>query len=733
MKFLFLIPLLICATSFGQADFNNYTTLLSEGSIPDDFTVLTYDKLKNDLAEGEKGLSRIQEKVFFEGINYAIDDLLHSGYVTYGDEISTYLEKIADKLLKKDKKSRSELRFYTLKSNSVNAFSTEQGIVFVTTGLMSQVTSEAQIAYILAHEIAHYLEHHVIESFGYKTKNRRKSIEQMSVYSKDKELEADMKGLEMYKTAGYSKDEIIPTFDVLMYSYLPFDEIDISLSYFQHSDSLFLPSSLFPDKKYEIKAVEDEDDSQSTHPNIKNRKEAVAGALDNSNNWGTDVNFQGDEKFKYIRNIARFEAVRNDIIEAYYGDAVYSIFLLEKDFPESMYLKRMKAQSWLGFLMYRLANKISSTIDKKSQYEGASASVHFMIRAMKKDELESFATRQMYDIYTNNSSDTEIKLIWEKFVKTLVNGENFVLSEYSKTNYASAKQLFESKNTIEEIDTIVVEEKVQKSKYDRIKTKTDVDVPLNFDSTEFRIYLLPDVIVSDDFNSLFEKYKDEFDAKKAEEDAYDAMSYSEQRKYDKEEKGNRLRLGIDELIVVEPTVYSYRKSGLDRVKSEKLEESFSEVIEESSESTGIKVYPINSSQLATEGTQSYNERSTLLNMLAQIGNNDRMEPFPVDYELLNQLEANYGTSKVMFSVVEHRYDAAMEIDALYAIIFYPAATIYFPLKILMGNSTEINMIILDTKEAKIITGSSHFIKDNARKHTIGAHVYSIFKQLNSTK
>ena len=720
MKFLFLIPLLICATSFGQADFNNYTTLLSEGSIPDDFTVLTYDKLKNDLAEGEKGLSRIQEKVFFEGINYAIDDLLHSGYVTYGDEISKYLEKIADKLLKKDKKSRSELRFYTLKSNSVNAFSTEQGIVFVTTGLMSQVTSEAQIAYILAHEIAHYLEHHVIESFGYKTKNRRKSIEQMSIYSKDKELEADMKGLEMYKTAGYSKDEIIPTFDVLMYSYLPFDEIDISLSYFQHSDSLFLPSRLFPDKKYEIKAVEDEDDSQSTHPNIKNRKEAVAGALDNSNNWGTGVNFQGDEKFKYIRNIARFEAVRNDIIEAEYGDAVYSIYLLEKDFPESMYLKRMKAQSWLGFLMYRLANKISSTIDKKSQYEGASASVHFMIRAMKKDELEAFATRQMYDIYTNNSSDNEIKLIWEKFVKTLVNGENFVLSEYSKTNYANAKQLFESKNTIEEIDTIVVEEKVQKSKYDRIKTKSDVDVPMNFDSTEFRIYLLPDVIVSDDFNSLFEKYTDEFDAEKAEEDAYDAMSYSEQRKYDKLEKGNRLRLGIDELIVVEPTVYSYRKSGLDRVKSEKLEESFSEVIEESSESTGIKVYPINSSQLATEGTQSYNERSTLLNMLAQIGNNDRMEPFPVDYQLLNQLEANYGTSKVMFSVVENRYDADIGIDALYAIVFYPAAPIYFPMKILMGNNTEINMIILDTKEAKIITGSSHFIKDNARKHTIGA-------------
>ena len=217
------------------------------------------------------------------------------------------------------------------------------------------------------------------------------------------------------------------------------------------------------------------------------------------------------------------------------------------------------------------------------------------------------------------------------------------------------------------------------------------------------------------------------------DDMYDAMSYNEKKKYNKAHDKDRLKLGIDELIVVEPTVLSYRHSGLDRVKSEKLEISFSEVIEETSASTGIKVYPINSSQLATEGTQAYNERSTLLNMLVQISNTDNFDPFPVDYQLLKDLESNYGTTKVMFSVVEHVYDLDIGLGALYAVIFYPAAPIYFPMKILMGHNTEINMIILDTKEAKIIAGSSHYIKDKARKHTIGAHVYSIFEQLNSTK
>ena len=330
MKLLAFIGFLFVFTIHAQVDFNNYTTLQSKGDIPEDFTSSTYLKLKKDIEVGDDELNSYERKVFYEGVNYAIDDILHSGYVIYGDEITDYLNKIADKLLKKDKKLRSELRFYTLKSNSVNAFSTDQGIVFVTTGLISQITSEAQLAFILAHEISHYTEHHVVETFSHKKKNRRQSIEQLSVYSKEKEFSADKIGLELYQKAGYSKDEVLPTFDVLMYSYLPFDEIEIESNYFHINDSIYIPKSIFPDEKFEIKAQEDEDDSKSSHPNIKKRKEGVKDAFDNltESRWKDDVNSLGDEKFIYIRTIARFESIRNDIIEAKFGKALYSLFLL---------------------------------------------------------------------------------------------------------------------------------------------------------------------------------------------------------------------------------------------------------------------------------------------------------------------------------------------------------------------------------------------------------------------
>src|SRR5215216_3717604 len=96
----FLFTLAFIGTLRSQIDFNNYTTLMSKGKIPEDFTKETYNKLEEDLKQDREELKKSQEKIFLEGTNYAIDEILHSGLVVYGDEISTYVSDIADKLLR---------------------------------------------------------------------------------------------------------------------------------------------------------------------------------------------------------------------------------------------------------------------------------------------------------------------------------------------------------------------------------------------------------------------------------------------------------------------------------------------------------------------------------------------------------------------------------------------------------------------------------------------------------
>lgn len=317
--------------SFGQQDFNKFKTLESAGPIPADFTTKTSDKIMSDIAGDRIHMkTTTEENLYLESIHGQIDKLLFSGSVIYGDEISQYVQSIAAKLLKDEPALLASLRFYTIKSNETNALSTDQGIVFVTTGLITQLTSEAQLAFVLSHEISHYDERHVLESYEfYKTNNnRRNKIEKLSTHSKENELEADKLALKRYHAAGYSVNELISAFDVLMYSYLPFDDVKFPHDYFNTS-MLYVPEKMFGDKVYEIKAEENYNDTRSSHPNIKKRKDAINEAIKEYSDWGSEVNSFGEEKFNYIRSVSRFESLRTNIMDVELAEALYSIFLCD--------------------------------------------------------------------------------------------------------------------------------------------------------------------------------------------------------------------------------------------------------------------------------------------------------------------------------------------------------------------------------------------------------------------
>jgi predicted Zn-dependent protease len=716
-----------------QTDFNNYSTLLAKGKIPDDFTKQTFDKLQEDLKVDREELKHSQEKVFAEGTNYAIDEILHSGIVIYGDEVSTYIGEIADRLLKNDPTLRSKLRFYTIKSNTANAFSTDQGIVFVTTGLIAQLTSEAQLAYVLAHEISHYTEKHVIETFDWNIKNRRYNdqIDRLSNYSKEKEFEADKLGIKLYHDAGYSEEEIFSTFDVLMYSYLPFDEVEFPFTYF-NTPQIFVPSSLFPNKKYPIKAEEDYDDENSSHPNIKKRKDAAEKEIGSLSNWGDINQFLGESRFNEIRNIARFESIRTDLLDANYADAMYSIFLLEKEFPNSVYLKRMKAQIWMNLMLFKTENVAAQTIDKTTELEGESATLHFFLKKLNREGMNTLALRQVYDIHMAYPDDKEISAIYEKFVNDLTSFEKFKTDIYSKKTFNEAATDFINvkKDSVRPIisDTIVKKE----SKYDRIKNKKNADLPNNFDSTKFYLHGISDILSDSYFLEVYLKNKKKIEDEEKHEAEYLALSPKLKKEHDKKEQLNQYSMGLNEIIIVEPMVVSYKRGNVDNVKSEKLEASFSEAIESSAKMAGVTTYSIDSRSLSTKGTEGFNERCILISLLNQLATEEDIDMFPVDFQLLNSIKENYGTSKVMFSLVEHEYSPNINLSTLYtSVVLLPSLFIYLPAAYLTGNNTEINVLILDLENGKIENGMSYYFKDSPKRIQLGAHMYDIFKKLST--
>ena len=69
--------------------------------------------------------------------------------------ILDYLNGLGREILKQTGTQPYPFRFYLLKDSQLNAFSVPGGHIFITTGIIEIMNSEAELAGLLGHEIAH--------------------------------------------------------------------------------------------------------------------------------------------------------------------------------------------------------------------------------------------------------------------------------------------------------------------------------------------------------------------------------------------------------------------------------------------------------------------------------------------------------------------------------------------------------------------------------------------------
>jgi hypothetical protein len=239
---------------------------------------------------------------------------------------------------------------------------------------------------------------------------------------------------------------------------------------------------------------------------------------------------------------------------------------------------------------------------------------------------------------------------------------------------------------------------------------------------------LSDLVNDSNFRAEYVSYGDvEAVLAPLEESARNELKSRQERAYDE------LKIGSQNLIVVEPRVIDYGKRGVDLVKSEKLENMFSEAIVEAADQAGTRVHKVDKRNLSTD---TYNERSILFGFLSQLVEDDDIRPFPVDYLALKDISAEYGTPNVMFSMVDHTFRPDINYwgMALSAFI-YPTLpftlTLYLPIKLMSGNQTNLTVLIMDVESGEFKTGNVFSFHERVSKHNIGNRMYSLFKHISS--
>ncbi len=147
--------------------------------------------------------------------------LLSQQYELYDNQqVQEYVDSIGQELVNSADSSRDiPYSFQVVVSDAVNAFATPGGFIYVTTGLLQEADNKAQLASVVAHEIAHINEKHsvralkraaiaqgVAETAGVSTNTLAQIGYQLAVnlpQSREYEYEADRVGLDILEQAGY--------------------------------------------------------------------------------------------------------------------------------------------------------------------------------------------------------------------------------------------------------------------------------------------------------------------------------------------------------------------------------------------------------------------------------------------------------------------------------------------------------------------------------------------------
>ena len=76
-------------------------------------------------------------------------------------ELVTYLNRLGNQLARNSDQPGRKYTFYLVEDNSLNAFAVPGGHITVHTGLITRTRHEAELASVIAHEIAHITQSHI--------------------------------------------------------------------------------------------------------------------------------------------------------------------------------------------------------------------------------------------------------------------------------------------------------------------------------------------------------------------------------------------------------------------------------------------------------------------------------------------------------------------------------------------------------------------------------------------
>lgn len=346
-----------------------FTPTQNKGDVPESFLRDEMDQTAADLSNRKADdLSRKQGQELYANSNFALASFMRSGVVYFGDDYSEYVQKVFEEIRRSNPKLSDDLEIFVTRIWKPNATSWRNGSLFINLGLLSLLENEAQLAFVICHEIAHYEEEHSVRSFRYDVTLKRKKENRLLKkrltegeamfmnlqYSRQNEAEADLEGYKYFKNTGYDLAEagnaLAKLGDIKKDQFSAFLEIEAFLGKDEKKLKEFYKDYVDGIAKGGSRDEEGIDTLFSTHPDIESRIKK----LNIGSGTGTGKKYiVGQTTFLELKNRAWYDMVFALYRAHEYEQCFYQCMRLLQEDEGNAYLEATALNS-LYWILYKV-------------------------------------------------------------------------------------------------------------------------------------------------------------------------------------------------------------------------------------------------------------------------------------------------------------------------------------------------------------------------------------------
>jgi hypothetical protein len=461
-------------------------------------------------------------------------DLFQSGKVLFGDPLSKHVEQVAAVLLKEEKELASNLHFYVVNSEGLTPQYDFFGNIFVPVALLAQIENDAQLAFMLAMNIAFYEQNAGFEIFQEIAKKINTSnIISAFNFEKMEAMEADYnlssrnieRALKLVNSAKFDTENASYALDMMYHKTAAIEDIPFDFSYFKSKgynlpipssiDSFYIPFEGIPD----INELSEFNDDYAL---LKATYKKIQSSLEKGKNVISFV--ESESKTMQVKKMAWAESIRKQLVNGSYQKAFYNAYcllsLVDKNSEDYLNVSEMMGKAlylyglnkqfieieYAGLLglpilfnpiIKRTVTKITFVKETKEEsksntnkekaneskieikYVGEYNKVYQLLNQSSPADLLLMGTRLLWETAEINHSNKStlhfaqksLDLTAEYFYK---NNIPFVFSTYNKTDDAAIEK--ERNKRIEELEAKLKEPKLDK--YEKLALQKELNTLL---------------------------------------------------------------------------------------------------------------------------------------------------------------------------------------------------------------------------------------------------------------